>query len=48
MQQSSRLQQYGEAPKKSLFFTKLNRDIRRLIYRELLASPITHIHVFYE
>ncbi|PNP73473.1 hypothetical protein FNYG_13203 [Fusarium nygamai] len=46
--QSSRLQQYVEAPQKSLFFTKLNRDIRQLIYRELLGSPSAHIQVFYE
>ncbi|KAG9499009.1 hypothetical protein J7337_009820 [Fusarium musae] len=42
------MQQYGEGPKKSLFFTKLNRDIRQFIYRELLVSPITYIYVFYE
>ncbi|KAF5564301.1 hypothetical protein FNAPI_2194 [Fusarium napiforme] len=45
---SSRLQQFGEAPQKSLFFTKLNPDIRQLIYSELLGSPSTHVLVYYE
>ncbi|WKT49046.1 hypothetical protein QSH57_013976 [Fusarium oxysporum f. sp. vasinfectum] len=40
--QSFRLQQYREGPQKSLFFNKLNHDIRQLIYRELLGSHRTN------
>ncbi|KAL7763518.1 hypothetical protein ACKLNR_006876 [Fusarium oxysporum f. sp. zingiberi] len=41
--QSFRLQQYREGPQESLFFNKLNHDIRQLIYRELLGSHRIHM-----